>query len=180
MSGLTTRELLHGLLIGAAYIGVFALILLSAVGPELLRKRRLRKTSAPAAATRSSCAAGTRVRMADGTFERVENLFEGAELVSLPDEDPVRVIRPLAYSMKSSVKIRTDAGQELICTRDHALLPAGPGERVRAAESLNRHIRVRGGAAQVIEVQEVGERRVVHLELDPPYVYEADGILSEE
>jgi hypothetical protein len=127
-----------------------------------------------------SCAAGTRVRMSDGIFDRVENLFEGAELVSLPGEDPARVIRPLSFSMKLCVKLKTDEGQELTCTTDHALLAAGSGERIRASDSLNRHIRVRGGAAQVVEVREVGERRVVHLELDPPFVYEAEGILSEE
>jgi hypothetical protein len=180
MSDPTMSDLSFGLLWRCAYIGVGAMILLSVLGPEWLRKRRLRKNTAAAAATKSSCAAGTRVRTSEGEVLRVENLFEGAELVGLPDEDPVRVLRPLAFSMKPCVKIKTDAGQELTCTREHALLLAGGSDRIRASESLNRRVRVRGGAAQVVEVQEVGERRVVHLELDPPFVYEAEGILSEE
>jgi len=136
-----------------------------------------------------SCAEGTRIRRWEGTKSAVlpiEDLFEGAELVGLRDTDevPVRVLRPLRFSMKPCVKITTDAGQELTCTTDHRLLLAGGGNvraNVQASESLKRHVLTRDGAVQVVEVQNVGERRVVHLdELDRPFVYEAERILSEE
>jgi hypothetical protein len=127
-----------------------------------------------------SCAAGTRVRNPERVLLRIEDLFEGAELVGLPDEDPVRQLRPLAFSLEPCVKIKADGGEEPTCTREHALLLAGANDRIRASESLNRRVRVRGGAAQVVEVHEVGERRVVHLNLDPPFVYEAEEFLSEE
>jgi hypothetical protein len=126
-----------------------------------------------------SCATGTLVRMAEGSVERVENLFEGAELLGLPDKEPVCVTQPLQFAMRPCVMVRTDGGQELVCETDQALLLFGGGY-VGADESLDRYVRTRGRAVQVIEVKKVGPRRVVRFEVNRSHVYEANGLFTEE
>jgi intein/homing endonuclease len=128
-----------------------------------------------------SCAAGTLVRTTLGDSLLIEKLFEGAELVGLreQDEDPVRVIQPLQFAMRPCVRIKTEEGNELVCEGEHALLLSGRG-LIGAAESLNQSVRTRGGSVRIVDVNEVGERRVVRLRLDPPHVFESNDLLSEE
>lgn len=127
------------------------------------------------------CAEGTLIRTGLEEFTTIEELFEGAEIFGLPenDDDPLVIRRPLAFAMKPCVRVKTDGGQELVCSTDHTLLLAGRGY-VTASESLHSSICTRTGSVQVIEVQEVGERRVVHLHLEAPHVFESNGLLSEE
>jgi hypothetical protein len=134
-----------------------------------------------AAASAACCAEGTQIRTGLKEFTPIEKLFEGARVFGLRDndDDPIVIRRPLAFAMKPCVRIKTDEGQELICSTDHTLLVAGGGY-VGADESLNFRVCTRTGAVTVTVVEEVGERRVVRMHLDPPHVFESNGLLSEE
>lgn len=127
------------------------------------------------------CAEGTLVRTGPEEFTPIEKLFEGATIFGLPedDEDPLVIKHALAFALKPCVRIKTDNGCELICSTDHTLLLSGGGYAI-ANESLNRSIRTRASATRVVEVKEVGERRVVWLHLEAPHVFESNGLLSEE
>jgi len=127
------------------------------------------------------CAEGTLIRTGPKEFTPIEKLFEGADVLGLPedDDDPLVVRRPLAFAMKPCVRVKTDGGQELICSIDHTLLLPGGGY-VTASDSLNSSVRTRGASVRVVEVQEVGERRVVRLHLEAPHIFETNGLLSEE
>jgi len=134
-----------------------------------------------AANTAACCAEGTLVRTGLKEFTAIEKLFEGATIFGLRenDEDPIVIKRPLAYAMRPCVRIKTDDGRELVCSTDHTLL-VGCGGYASANESLDRSIRTRDGLVKVVEVTEVGERRVVRLHLEAPHVFETNGLLSEE
>lgn len=127
-----------------------------------------------------SCAWGTRVRTGPDHLDPVENLFEAMELFLGPrDQEPVRIIQRPLRGIKPCVRIKTDQGQELICTRDHVLLL--PREKVvLASESLDQWICTVEETAKVIEVADVGLQRIVMLRLESPRHYESNGILSEE
>jgi hypothetical protein len=135
----------------------------------------------PPAATGECCAEGTLIRTGPKEFTPIEKLFEGVWVFGLRenDDDPLVIWRPLAFAMKACVRIKTDEGHELVCSTDHTLLLPGGGY-VTAIESLNRSVRTRDTAAKVVAVEDVGERRVVRLHLDPPHVFESNGLLSEE
>lgn len=132
-------------------------------------------------ATSACCAEGTLIRTGPKEFTAIEKLFEGATVYGLPeeDDDPLLIRRPLAFAMKPCVRIKTDEGQELICSTDHTLLVPGGGY-VTASDSLHSSVRTRAASVEVVEVQEVGERRVVRLHLEAPHVFESNGLLSEE
>ena len=133
------------------------------------------------AAVSCCCAEGTMVRTGLKEFTAIEKLFEGATIFGLreDDENPNLIRRPLAFAMRPCVRIKTDDGRELICSTDHTLLVAGGGY-ASADESLDRSIRTRDGLVKIVEVTEVGERRVVRLHLEAPHVFESNGLLSEE
>ena len=133
------------------------------------------------ATSAACCAEGTLVRTGLKEFTAIEKLFEGATIFGLRenDEDPIVIKRPLAYAMRPCVRIKTDDGRELVCSTDHTLLVAGGGY-ASADESLDHSIRTRAASVKIVEVTEVGERRVVRLHLEAPHVFETNGLLSEE
>lgn len=135
----------------------------------------------PTETEKTCCAQGTLIRTGRKEFTKIEELFEGAKIFGLRehDDDPLVIWRPLAFALKPCVQIRTDGGETLICSTDHTLLMTGGGY-VRADELLNHSVRTRDSSVKVIEVKPVGERRVVQLHLDPPHVFESNGLLSEE
>lgn len=126
-----------------------------------------------------SCAIGTLIRTGRNTFTRVEDLFEGAETLSARGEPPNRVIHPLFFAMEPCVRIKTNGGGELVCTRNQVLEVPG-GSSVLAEESLGRTVLGYEGGADVIEVSDAGSQRVIRLRLRPACVYEAGGILCQE
>ncbi len=133
------------------------------------------------ALTSACCAEGTLIRTGPKEFTAIEKLFEGARIFGLPenDDDPLLIRRPLAFAMKPCVRIKTDGGQELICSTDHTMVLAGGGYAI-AEESLDCSVRTRSGVVKVVEVETVGIRRVVRLHLEAPHVFESNGLLSEE
>lgn len=132
-------------------------------------------------AAAACCAEGTLIRTGLKEFTPIEKLFEGARIFGLRenDDDPLVIWRPLAFAMKPCVRIKTNEGQELVCSTDHTLLLPGGGY-VTAKESLSCSIRTRDGAVKVIAIEDAGERRVVRLHLDAPHVFESNELLSEE
>jgi hypothetical protein len=129
----------------------------------------------------SCCAEGTPIRTGLKEFTPIEKLFEGALIFGLGENDdyPNRIRQPLAFAMKPCVQIKTDDGRELVCSTDHTLLVSGGGYAT-AEESLDCSLLTRGGPVKVLQVKEVGERRVVRLHLEAPHVFESDGLLSVE
>jgi hypothetical protein len=127
------------------------------------------------------CVEGTLVLTSERKLLPIEKCFEGAELLGLQEQDevPVRVVQPLQFAMRPCVRIVTEGGLELLCSKEHTLLLAGGGY-ARADEALHQSVRTRNGSAQVVKVEQVGERRVVRLHLDTPHVFETNGLLSEE
>lgn len=122
---------------------------------------------------------GTLIRTDRGNYERIESLFEGAELLSPREEDPVCVNRPLLRRLEPCVRIQTDQGHELVCTPSHALLSGYEGT-FEASESLDQWVSTIEGTAKIVEVVDVGTQVIIRLGLEPPNRYESNGIFSQE
>lgn len=126
-----------------------------------------------------SCAWGTLIRRERTILDPVEKLFEGAELDGPRDQEPVCVIEPLMRGITECVRVRTECGEELVCTPGHALA-IGSEREVLAEESLGEHVLTRKGSARVVEVTHVGPQRIIRLRIWPEKFYESNGIFSSE
>lgn len=126
-----------------------------------------------------SCAWGTLIRRERTTLDPVEKLFEGAELDGPRGQEPVTVIEPLQRAVEECLRVKTDHGEELVCTPFH-LLATGPESEVLAEESLGKYLFTRDGSARVVEVTHVGPQRIIRLRIWPARFYDSNGIFSSE